>query len=185
MSRLILFNMMTLDGFFEGPNKEIDWHHVDHEFNDFAIEQLNSASALIFGRLTYDLMANYWPTPDTIKNDPKVATKMNSIPKIVFSRTLKKAEWNNTKLMRGISKDEIENLKQQSGKNIFILGSAKLAADFRLVGLIDEYRIMVNPIIIGKGNPLFQVSDKRENIVLHSSKTFKNGNVLLVYRKIE
>ena len=184
MPKLILFNMMTIDGFFEGANEELDWHHVDPEFNEFAIGQLDSASALIFGRKTYELMAGYWPTPDGIKDDPDVADRMNSIPKMVFSGTLHQAGWTNTKLIKSIVKEEIENLKQQSGKDIFILGSANLATTFRQLGLIDEYRVMVNPIILGKGNPLFPLSDKRESLVLTKTRPFRNGNVLLIYSTI-
>jgi len=184
MPNLILFNMMTVDGLFEGPNQEIDWHQVDAEFNDFAIEQLDSAGALIFGRKTYEMMASYWPTTGAIKDDPEVAKRMNSIHKIVFSTTLENAGWINTKLVKRIVKEEIENLKQQSGKDIFILGSANLAANFRECGLIDEYRIMVNPIILGKGKPLFHASDSCENLNLYKARTFQNGNVLLIYRSI-
>ena len=100
MRKVILFNMVTLDGFFEGPNREINWHHVDEEFNEFAIDQLDSADGLLFGRVTYEMMASYWPTPAARTNDPIVAGKMNALPKFVFSRTLKKAEWNNTKLVK-------------------------------------------------------------------------------------
>src|SRR5579872_7513135 len=118
MSKLILFNMMTLDGFFEGANKELDWHQVDAEFNQFAVEQLDSADTLVFGRITYELMAGYWPTQNGMNDDPDVAYRMNSIPKIVFSRTLDKAEWTNTRLIKDINKDEIENLKSNSVKDI-------------------------------------------------------------------
>ena len=91
MRKLFSFNMVTLDGYFEGPNHEIDWHNVDGEFNEFAIEQTGAVDMLLFGRVTYQLMASYWPTPDAIKNDPIVADLMNRLPKIVFSRTLEKA----------------------------------------------------------------------------------------------
>jgi len=183
MSQLILFNMMTIDGFFEGPDHELDWHQVESEFNQFAIEQLDSAGALIFGRITYELMASYWPTTGATKDDPDVAYRMNTIPKIVFSTTLESADWTNTELKKSIVKEDIEKLKQRSGKDIFILGSANLASTFRQLGLIDEYRVMVNPIILGKGNPLFPNSDKRENLSLYNSRTFHNGNVLVIYRK--
>jgi len=93
MGKVIVFNLITIDGFFERPKHEIDWHHVDEEFNEFAIEQLNTVDTLLFGRVTYDLMANYWPTPTAIKNDPIVANKMNSLPKIVISKTLSHADW--------------------------------------------------------------------------------------------
>jgi len=185
MSKLILFNMMTLDGFFEGPDKGLGWHQVDAEFNQFAIEQMDNAGALIFGRITYELMASYWPTPDVIKNDPEVANRMNSTPKIVFSRTLERTDWTNTKLVKNIAKEEIEDIKQQSDRDIIIMGSANLAAGFREFGLIDEYRIMLNPIILGKGHSLFLPSNKRESLILSQTRPFRNGNVLLIYSAIQ
>ena len=100
MRKVVLFNMVTLDGFFAGPEGEIDWHHVDQEFNEFAIEQLNTAGSLIFGRLTYQLMSSYWPTPAAKNDDPIVAEMMNQIPKYVFSRTLVTADWENTRLVK-------------------------------------------------------------------------------------
>jgi dihydrofolate reductase len=99
MRKLISFNLITLDSFFEGANQDISWHNVDAEFNEFAIEQSRSGDTLLFGRVTYQLMASYWPTPDAIKNDPIVADYMNRTPKIVVSRTLEKAEWNNTQVV--------------------------------------------------------------------------------------
>jgi dihydrofolate reductase len=178
---MILFNMMTIDGFFEGLNKEIDWHNVDNEFNDFAIEQLTSASFLIFGRLTYELMAGYWPTPDALSNDPLVAERMNSIPKIVFSKTLDKTTWNNTRLIKENIGQECKKLKQRHDKDIFIFGSANLALTFRNLDLIDEYRIMVNPVILGQGNTLFKPAKERLKLKLIKTRSFISGNVLLYY----
>lgn len=181
MRRLILFNMVTLDGFFEGPNGDIDWHTVDEEFNDFAIDQLNSADGLIFGRVTYELMASYWPTPAALENDPGIADLMNRMPKVVFSRTLERADWSNTRLVRENLVEEIARLKQQPGKDLLIFGSADLAATFIKNSLIDEYRIMVSPVILGKGNPLFKDLGGRLNLDLIRTRTFGNGNVLLFY----
>ena len=172
---------MTVDGFFEGLNKELDWHNVDNEFNDFAIEQLSNASVLIFGRLTYELMASYWPTPNALSNDPIVAEKMNSIPKIVFSKTLDKTEWNNTRLIKENIEQECKKLKQQNDKDIFIFGSANLASSFKSLNLIDEYRIMINPIILGQGNTLFKPTKERLKLRFIKTRTFNSGNVLLYY----
>jgi dihydrofolate reductase len=182
MRKVILFNMVTLDGFFAGPNGEIDWHHVDEEFNEFAIGQLNSADGLLFGRVTFQLMASYWPTPSAIANDPIIANKMNAIPKIVFSRTLGKAEWNNAKLVKGNIADEISKLKQQPGKDLFVFGSADLASTLTRLGLIDEYRVMVNPVVLGSGSPLFKGIQDKLDLKLVKTKTFRNGNVLLCYQ---
>ena len=181
MRKVILFNAVTLDGFFAGPNGEIDWHNVDEEFNEFAIDQLNSTDGLIFGRVTYQLMASYWPTPSALTDDPIIADKMNNLPKIVFSKTLEKAEWNNTKLIKGNIAEEISKLKRQPGKDLFVFGSADLASTLTNLGLIDEYRIIVNPVVLGNGKPLFKGIKDKLHLKLVNTKTFRSGNVLLYY----
>jgi dihydrofolate reductase len=186
MRTLYLFDMVTLDGFFEGLAKwEIGWHNVDAEFNEFSIDQLNATDLLLFGRVTYEGMASYWPTPAALENDPEVAGKMNSIPKIVFSRTLEKADWNNTRLIHSNIVEEILKLKRQPGKDIALFGSAVLASTFIKHGLIDEYRIMVNPIVLGKGTPLFRGISDQLKLKLLSARTFKSGNVLLCYQPVQ
>jgi dihydrofolate reductase len=182
MRKLFSFNMVTLDGYFEGPNHEIDWHNVGGEFNEFAIEQTGAVDTLLFGRVTYQLMASYWPTPDAIKNDPVVAGLMNRLPKIVFSRTLEKAEWNNTRLVKDQIAEEISKLKQQPGKDLALFGSANLMSTLMQLDLIDEHRIMVNPVLLGSGNPLFKGAKDRLNLKLIKTKVFGNGNVLLCYQ---
>ena len=180
MGKVILYNMISIDGFFEGPNHDISWHNVDAEFNEFAIEQLDSASALIFGRKTYELMAGWWPMPEALQNDPIVAGWMNALPKLVFSRTLDRAGWSNTRLVRDAIIDEVSKL-QSAEKNAFIFGSANLASTLRKMGLVDEYRIMVNPVVLGKGTLLFTADIGKLALRLIRSKTFKSGNVLLCY----
>ena len=183
MQKVIMFNLITLDGYFEGVNKwDIAWHQVDDEFNDFSIEQLNDAGGLIFGRVTYQGMASYWPTAKAIEDDPRVAKLMNSIQKYVFSNTLDRAEWNNTQIIKGDASSGLKELKQQNGKELFIFGSAELSSAFTRDHLIDEYRLIVNPIILGAGNPLFKQSDGMLKLKLGSMKTFHNGNVLLYYQ---
>jgi dihydrofolate reductase len=184
MRKLFVFNLVTLDGYFEGPGRDISWHNVDAEFNEYAIEMLNSADTLLFGRVTYDLMAGFWPTPDAIRNDPIVAEKMNSLPKIVFSRTLEKAEWNNTRLVKDHIEEEIKKMKTQSGSDMALLGSGIIMSEFAQAGLIDEYRIMVNPVVLGKGNPLFKGIKGRLELKLVTTRTFKSGNVLLYYQPV-
>ncbi len=181
--RKVIFAMLTsLDGFFEGPNREIDWHNVDKEFNEYAIDFLNSVDALLFGRVTYQLMASYWPTATAIENDPMVADKMNSLPKIVFSRTLDKVEWRNTRLVKENIAEEVSKLKQQPGKDLAIFGSSDLALTSIQHGLIDEYRIMVNPVVLGNGKSLFKGIRERLNLKLLKTQTFASGNVLLYYQ---
>ena len=181
MRRIFQFNMMTLDGFFAGPAGEIDWHNVDKEFNDFAVEQLKEIGALVFGRITYELMAGYWPKPSAVKNDPIVAERMNNLPKVVFSRTLNNVEWNNARLVKGDAHRELSRLKEGTGKDVAIFGSANLAAGLLEAGLIEELRVMVNPVILGTGMPLFPNADVRRRVKLLSSRTFRSGNVLLRY----
>jgi dihydrofolate reductase len=181
MRKLCIFNLVSLDGYFEGTNREIDWHNVDDEFNEFAIGQLNSTDLLLFGRVTYELMASYWPTETAIKNDPIVAGKMNSLTKIVFSKTLSTVEWNNTRLVKENIAEEILKLKQQPGKDIFIFGSSDLSLTLIQHGLIDEFRIVVNPVVLGRGKPLFKGIKDRLNLKLIKTKMFKSGNVMLYY----
>ena len=181
MRKVFLFNMITLDGFFEGPNQDISWHHVDDEFNEFAIEQLNEIGTLLFGRVTYQGMASYWPTEIAIKDDSIVAGLMNSLPKIVFSKTLDKAEWNNSRLVKENAAEEVSKLKGQPGKDIAIFGSSDLAVTLAERGLIDEYRIIVNPVFLGSGTPLLKGIKDKLNLKLLKTRTFKSGNVLLYY----
>ncbi len=185
MGKIIVFNLTTLDGYFEGPNREIDWHHVDDEFNEFAIEQLNTVDTLLFGRVTYELMASYWPTPTAIKDDPIVAKKMNSLPKIVFSKTLSHADWQNTSLITDNFVEAISKLKKRPGKDMFIFGSSDLAVSFIPHGLIDEYRIMVNPVFLGEGKPLLRGIQNRVELKLIKTKSFKSGNVLIYYEPLK
>ena len=177
-----MFNMMTLDGFFEGPSGDLFWHNVDAEFNEFAIAQLNSADGILFGRKTYEMMASYWPSEAAITDDPIVAGLMNKMPKFVLSRTLTKAEWNNTKLIKGNIAEEITKLKQQPGKDLLLFGSADLASTLTSLGLIGEYRIMVNPVVLGNGAPLFKGVKEKLQFKLVNTKMFRSGNVLLYYQ---
>ncbi len=183
MKKLFTFNMVTLDGFFEGQNGDIDWHNVDEEFNDFAVQQLHDIGTLVFGRVTYAGMASFWPTPFALENDPMVAGLMNSIPKIAASRTLQATDWNNTRLVSANVSEELNKLKSQPGKDIAIFGSANLIASLVSSGVIDEHRIMINPVLIGHGTPLFQDVNHTIKLKLRKTRTFGNGNVLLYYGK--
>ena len=133
MRKVLVSEMVTLDGYFAGPNGEIDWHHVDAEFNEFAIDQLNHVDTLLFGRVTYQMMASYWPTPLAIRHDPIVADKMNSLSKVVFSKTLEKVDWSNTRLVRGEVAAEIARLKKEPGLDLVIFGSGSLVSTFNPV----------------------------------------------------
>jgi len=171
------FIMVTLDGFFDGDQPwDLSWHRTDEEFNSFASEQLDEFDALVFGRATYEGMAQYWPTEDAVKTDPEVAGRMNDSPKIVVSRTLNKPEpaWSNTTLV----KDAAE---LRSQKNLLVLGSAVLTTSLLEAGLLDQLRIMVNPVLIGSGRSLASSAKGPIALRLHARREFGNGNVLLTY----
>ena len=181
MRKLFMFNMVSLDGFFAGPNGELDWHNVDGEFNDFAIPQLDEIDTLLFGRITYELMASFWPTEEALRDDPVVAEKMNSLAKVVFSRTLARVDWNNSRLVKENAAEEVAKLKQQPGKDLALFGSANLMASLLPSGLIDEFRVMVNPVVLGSGMPLFSAIRSPLKLKLQKTRSFNNGNVLLYY----
>ncbi len=185
MRTLFMFNMMTLDGFFAGPHQELDWHNVDEEFNEFAIAQLDEIGAILFGRVTYQFMASYWPTELAKNDDPIVAEKMNALPKIVFSRTLETVDWNNSVLIRENIAEEVSKLKQQPGKDLAIFGSGDLVSALANLSLIDEYRVIVNPVLLGNGKPLFKDIGTRLNLKHVRTTTFRSGNVLLCYQPIK
>jgi dihydrofolate reductase len=180
MRKLIFFMLTSLDGYYEGPGHAIDWHNVDVEFNEFAIAQLDSADTLLFGRVTYEMMAAFWPPDAAMKNDPITAATMNRLPKIVFSRTLSSAAWQNTRLVKDNVAEEVEKLKEQAGKDLIIFGSSDLSVSLIQAGLIDEF--MVNPVALGNGKALFKGLPGRLNLELMKTRTFKSGTVLLFYR---
>ena len=182
MGRVSAFNFVTLDGYFEGSKRDISWHKHDADGTAYAVEGLKSGSTLLFGRVTYELMASYWPTPVAIQNDPVVAEGMNKAEKIVFSRTLKQVGWNNTRLVKDNIGSEIRNLKKTSGKDMTLLGSGSILTQFAEEGLIDEFQFMVDPVALGEGTPIFKNIKRRLNLKLTSTRTFKNGTVLLSYQ---
>ena len=179
MRKIIVSNYVSLDGFFAGPNGEIDWFVWDEETEAYAKELAASIDTILFGRVTYELMVGYWPTAAT--EDPIITKYMNNSPKIVFSRTLEKADWKNTRLLREIDPQEIRNLKEQPGKDLVIYGSGSIVSTLAQSGLIDDYRIFVNPVVLGNGKPLFVGLKERFKLNLLSTKTFRCGVVLLHY----
>ena len=181
MRKVIVFMLTTLDGYYAGPNDEIDWHLVDDEFNAFAIRQLDSVDVLLFGRRTYEGMVSYWPTAAAATENPEITAKMNAKPKIVFSRTLGSADWQNTRLIKEDIAAEIAELKQQPGQDLIIFGSSNLSASFINLGLIDEFRIMVSPVVLGRGKPLFGGIENTLELKLLKTEPFSSGNVLHYY----
>ena len=181
MRKLIASNLMTLDGFFEGPHG-LDWVVLDADFFEYAGMMLREASTLLFGRKTYEHMAAHWPTAPA----DEIANKMNHLPKLVFSRTLDKVEWNNSTLVKGDYAEEVLKWKQQDGQgDLVILGSAMLASHFLQFGLVDEYRVILNPVLLGEGKPLFPDIKKKMNLKLTRTKPLASGVIILYYEKGE
>jgi len=179
LRNLIVSNLMSLDGFFESSSKKLDWFVPDEEFFEYSKDLLRSVDTIIFGRVTYQHMAGYWPA--AAKDE--IADKMNNLPKIVFSRMLEKAEWNNSTLVRTNVAEEISKLKQQPGKDMVILGSATLASSLLPLGLIDEYRVILDPVLIGRGNPLFKGIKQKLRLKLQKTKLLSSGVIVLYYQK--
>jgi len=185
--KIVLMMSVSLDGFIEGPDRRIDWHLVDDELHSHFNEQVRAMGALLSGRVTYELMAGFWPTADA---DPSSTGPMvefariwREMPKIVYSRTLERADWNTT-VVREVDVEEVQALKAQPGGDL-ALGGADLAAAFRQHDLIDEYRVYVHPVLIGRGKPLFGASDARTDLRLTETRAFGNGVVLLRYQRAE
>jgi len=173
---------MTLNGFFEGPASDISWHKHGTEENEYAVDALKSGNTLLLGRVTYEMMASYWTTPPAMQNAPMVAEGMNNAAKIVFSRTLKSVEWKNSILVKENFTEEIRTMKHMPGRDMTILGSGSIVTQFAEEGLIDEYQIMVDPVVLGNGTPLFKGLKHTLDLKLIDSKTFKSGVVLLCYQ---
>jgi dihydrofolate reductase len=183
MGKLTVFNFVTLNGFFKGPNGDISWAH-NREENDYAGEMLQAHDTLLFGRLTYELMESYWPTPEASKNSPEVAEGMNNADKIVFSRTLERVEWNNTRIVKDDIVEEIRKMKA-SGKGMTLLGSGSILTQFAEQGLIDEYQIMVHPVVLSEGTSILDGIKQNLNLELITTRTFGSSLVLLRYKPAE
>lgn len=182
MRKLSVFNFITLNGFYKGPGDDTSWHKHGGEEAKYSEERLKPGNILLFGRVTYEMMASFWPTPMAAENFPIVADGMNKAEKIVFSRTLKKAAWANTKVIKENMAEEILKMKKQGGKDMTVLGSGNIITQLAEQGLIDEYQLMIDPVAIGKGTPLFNNIKKELDLTLVSSRIFKSGVVLLCYQ---
>ena len=182
MRRLVVFNQVSLDGYFTDMNGDMSWAHThknDAEWNAFVEENASGGGVLLFGRITYGLMASYWPTPHAAQNDPAVAEQMNNLPKVVFSRTLDKASWNNTKLVKDGMAAEIRKMKKEPGEGMAIMGSGSIVSQLAQEGLIDEFQIVVNPVVLGQGRTIFDGVKETLTLKQTKTRTFGNGNGLL------
>ena len=192
MRKLFLHIIMSLDGFIEDRDKQLDWQLDDAEFESYINGVLRSIDGMVFGRKAFELLAGYWPTaaanpsaaadPSSPERHIEAAHMMNALPKYVVSNTLKTTEWNNSHIISGDVKAEITKLKQQPGKDIALFAGANVATSFTKLGLVDEFRIIVNPVLLGDGTPLFQGGYDKLGLELVETRKFQAGAMLLTYR---
>ena len=182
MPILSVFNHVSLDGYFTDTNGDMSWAYADDpEWNAYMAENASGEGRLVLGRETYDMMASFWPTPAAIETLPDVANSINAMPKLVFSRTLGEAAWQNTTVLKGELTTEMRRLKAEPGLDMTILGSGSIVAQLAQEGLIDEYQIVVNPVVVGKGRTLFEGVTGRPALKLVEARSFTNGKVVLRY----
>jgi dihydrofolate reductase len=176
----------ALDGFIEDPAGEIDWHFADGEFEEFINDILRSIDAMVFGRVAYEKPARYWPTaasnPEASERHVEAARLMNELPKYVVSESLDRTEWHNSHIIGGDLAAEIGELKRQPGKDIALFAGASVAASFAQLGLIDEYRIILNPALLGAGTLLFNGGYQKTALELRATQRFRSGALVLTYR---
>lgn len=184
MPRLTVFNQISVDGYFTDARNDISWTHPpddDSEFREFVEENASGAGALLFGRKTYEMMASFWPTPGAAAQFPLVAARMNGRPKVVFSRTLAAAAWNNTRLVADGLVEEVRRMKTEGDQDLTILGSGSVVAQLAEAGLIDEYQMLVFPLALGTGRTMFDGMKTRLPLTLTRSREFRDGRMYLVY----
>jgi dihydrofolate reductase len=185
MRKLIVFNHISVDGYFTGENGDFRWAHAgndDPEYAAFVAANASGGGELLFGRITYDLMAGYWPTALADQHDPVVAKAMNNMKKVVFSKTMDKAAWNNTKLVKADIASEIRKMKNEPGPGMAIMGSGTIISQLAPENVIDEYQFMLDPIALGKGRTMFDNMVKPLSLKLLNTRTFKNGKVFLCFQ---
>jgi dihydrofolate reductase len=188
MRKIITTMWVTLDGYIAGPNGEMDWvgEFFDEAMGAYEYDLVSSADTLLLGRVTYQSFAGSWPhvpdNPNVSEGEKEYARKLNAMRKVVFSRTLESVEWNNSQLVKEVVPAEVEQLKQEPGRDIIIYGSASLVQTLTNLGLIDEYQILVHPVVLGSGKPLFQGIKDPVKLKLVQSKTHPSGVVLLSYQ---
>ncbi len=183
MRKLTVFNNVSLDGYFTDASGDMSWaHKQDAEWADFTSENAGGDAELVFGRVTYDMMASFWPTPQAMQIAPTVAAAMNRMRKSVFSRTLEKASWQNTRLIKGDLAMEVHKMKLESGPDLLIMGSGQIIAQLTDLRLIDEYQIVVTSTVLGRGRTMFEGVAGRPTLKLTKTRAFGNGNVVLWYQ---
>jgi dihydrofolate reductase len=185
MRKIVSFTHVSLDGFVCGLNGELEWFNIGDEIYADVELRLQKIGAAVYGRVTYGMMAGYWRTvpsnPDSSARDRAHAAWVEEIPKVVVSRSLEQVDWNNTSLIRADVAEEIGKLKQQPGNELMIFGSPKLTHLLAELGLVDEYLIYLNPVVVGAGTPLFAAGDKPSRLKLLEEKRFDAGVIALRY----
>jgi dihydrofolate reductase len=195
--RVVASTFVTLDGYMVGPDEDVSW--VAEGFDpvmqeDIAVDMSRKSDVFLFGRVTFELFAAYWPTavpyeegdelhPAEGKEDPRIIRALNDFPKLVFSKTLEKSEWNNTRIVDDGLEDEIRRLKKQPGNAVSIQGSASIVQALGRADLIDEYRLYVHPVLLGDGKPLFRAGVSRQDFELAGIKPYANGVVSMSYTR--
>ena len=184
MRTLTVFNSVTLDGYFTGKDGDLRWAHAgsdDPEFQKFTAENAKGDGTLLFGRKTYEMMASHWPTPAAAEASPVVAEFMNEAPKVVFSRTLDRASWSNTRLVKGDPPEEVRRLKKEPGGDLVVMGSGTIVSRLASEGLVDQYQLVLTPVVLGEGRTMFEGLEKTLAFRLTKSRAFRNGRVFLSY----
>ncbi len=182
MRKLLAFNHVSLDGYFCTPAGDMSWAHSnDPEWTAFVAGNASGNGALLFGRITYDMMASFWPTPAARQMAPVVAEGMNRMPKYVVSKSLGKVSWSNTTLLHGDLAEEVNGLKATEGPDIVILGSGSIVAQLSRQRLIDEYQMVIRPVVIGAGRTMFEGLPSPMLLKRTNARTFSNGNVVIYY----
>ena len=186
MRRLMAFESLSLDGYFAGAKGDLSWaHKEDAEWRAFVGGNASGGGGtLLFGRVTYELMVSYWPTPEATDAEPEVAGGMNDLPKVVFSRSLESVAWRNTRLVKEDLAGSVRAMKSEPGEDMVILGSGSIVSQLAREGLIDAYQIVVNPIVLGEGRPLWSGLRQRLPLRLTQTRAFGNGNVVLSYEPV-
>ncbi len=183
MRKVLVFNNVSLDGYIADEKGDMSWaHNQDPEWLSFTAENAKGQAEMVFGRITYEMMAGWWPTPQAMQGMPDVARAMNEAPKVVFSRTLDEATWPNTRLVKSDPVAEVRRMKAQTGPGLLVMGSGTVVSQLTDAGLVDEYQLVLHPIALGRGKKMLDVRE-RTPLVLMKTRVFKNGNVVLWYER--
>ncbi|HEY9064113.1 MAG TPA: dihydrofolate reductase family protein [Burkholderiaceae bacterium] len=184
MSKLVVFNSISLDGYFTDAQGDMGWaHRSDPEWDEFIGGNARQGATLLFGRVTYEQMASFWPTPAALQMAPDVARGMNEAPKVVFSRSLRRAAWSNTRVVNAAMPESVRALKRDKRSDLVVLGSGNVVSQLAEEGLVDAYQMVLVPVVLGAGRTLFEGVRQRFDLQLVRSQPFRNGNVVLWYER--